>query len=121
MVPELEQRATARTAGFQFRDVDAAARHLTHIRDLVPNKVYESLSALLPAAPDPDAAVNQFERLAETSSSELLQLLEKHPSLVHYAVVVFGYSPWLGETLIHNHDLFHSFTRERRSGSHALP
>ena len=80
----------------------------------MPNKVYESLSALLPAAPDPDAAVNQFERLAETSSSELLQLLEKHPSLVHYAVVVFGYSPWLGETLIHNHDLFHSFTRERR-------
>ena len=35
-------------------------------------------------------------------------------SLVHYAVVVFGQSPWLGETLNHNPDLFHSFTRERR-------
>lgn len=45
---------------------------------------------------------------------ELRRLLAKHPSLVHYAVVIFGYSPWLGETLIHNPDLFYSFVRERR-------
>jgi glutamate-ammonia-ligase adenylyltransferase len=114
VVAELEQPASGRTAEFQFRDPEAAARNLSHIRDLVPGKVFDSLSALLPAASDPDAAVNQFERLAETATSELLQLLEKHPSLVHYAVVVFGHSPWLGETLIHNPDLFHSFTRERR-------
>ena len=38
---------------------------------------------------------------------------DKHPSLVHYAVVVFGHSPWLGETLIHNPDLFYGFARER--------
>ena len=113
-MPELEQRATPRTAEFQFRDAEAATRNLSHIRNLVPGKVYESLTAVLPTAPDPDAAVNQFERLAETSSPELLQLLEKHPSLVHYAVVVFGHSPWLGETLIHNPDLFHGFTREQR-------
>ena len=114
MVPELEQRATGRTADFQFRDPEAASRILSHICELAGRKVYESLSALLPSAPNPDAAVNQFERLAESSSAELLQLLEKHPSLVHYAVVVFGHSPWLGETLIHNPDLFHSFTREQR-------
>src|SRR5271169_5195864 len=28
-------------------------------------------------------------------------------------MVVFGYSPWLGDTLIHNPDLFHGFVRER--------
>jgi glutamate-ammonia-ligase adenylyltransferase len=114
VVPELEQRAAGRQASFQFRDTEAASRSLAHVRELAGRNVYESLSALLPSAPDPDAAVNQFERLAESSSAELLQLLEKHPSLVHYAVVVFGQSPWLGETLIHNPDLFHSFTRERR-------
>ncbi len=113
-MPEPEQRASSRTTECQFRDIEAAFRNLSHIRDLVPGKVYESLSALLSAAPDPDAAVNQFERLAETSSAELLQLLEKHPSLVHYAVVVFGYSPWLSETLLHNPDLLRSFVREQR-------
>ncbi len=79
----------------------------------MPERVSEALSALLPAAPNPDAAVNQFERLAETASPELLRLLEKHLSLVHYAVVVFGYSAWLGETLLHNPDLFYGFVRER--------
>ena len=97
----------------QFGDVEAAARNLAHIRQIVSPGVYQSLSALLMNSPNPDAAVNQFERLVETISPELLRLLDKHPSLVHYAMVVFGYSPWLGDTLIHNSDLFHGFVRER--------
>jgi glutamate-ammonia-ligase adenylyltransferase len=144
-VTELEHPAPEGLPELHFRDAEAAARNLASLRPLVPEKVYESLLALLPAAPDPDAVVNQFERLAEaawgnqiiagpeTSASatagremftpataegegmpEVLRLLEKHLSLVHYAVVVSGYSPWLGETLIHNPDLFYSFVRERR-------
>ncbi len=95
-----------------MRDAEAAA-HLANIQKLVPPGVYSSFSALLPASPSPDATVNQFERLAETASPELLALFEKHPSLVHYAVVVFGYSSWLGETLIHNPDLFYTLLRDR--------
>jgi glutamate-ammonia-ligase adenylyltransferase len=113
-VPELSQNAGSREIDVHFRDPDAASRNLDHIRKLVAAKTHDSLLALLTTAPDPDIAVNHFERLAEAASRELLQLLEKHPSLVHYAVVVFGYSPWLGETLIHNLDLFQSFVRERR-------
>jgi glutamate-ammonia-ligase adenylyltransferase len=97
----------------QFRDDTSAIRNLSRIRELVPPRVFETISALLPAAPNPDAAINQFERLAEATSPELLRLLEKHPSLIHYAVVVFGFSPWLGETLIHNPDIFYSFVRDR--------
>ena len=97
----------------RFRDEAAAARSLARVREIVPPRVYETISALLGAAPNPDAGVNQFERLAETASPELLRLLEKHPSLIHYAVVVFGYSPWLGETLIHNPDIFYGFVRDR--------
>ncbi len=96
-----------------FRDIEAAERNLAHLRRLLPVGVYESLSALLLPSPNPDVVVNLFERLAETASPELLRLLDKHPSLVHYAMVVFGYSAWLGETLIHNVDLFHGFVRER--------
>ncbi len=96
-----------------FRDPGTAARNLAHIRQLVPAGVYESLAPLLMTSPNPDAAVNQFGRLAESAPADLFRLLDKHPFLVHYAVVVFGYSPWLGETLIHNTDLFQGLARER--------
>jgi len=114
------------TPGFALRDAEAAAARLAHIRELVPPGVYTSFCALLLGSPNPDVAVNQFERLVESATSaitsghaggagspELLALLDKHPSLVHYAVVVFGYSSWLGETLIHNTDLFYTLLRDR--------
>src|SRR5271166_6350833 len=97
----------------QFRDPETTARNLALIRQVVPTGVYESLAPLLATSPNPDAAVNQFERLAESASPELFRLLEKHPFLIHYAIVVFGYSLWLGETLIHNLDLFPSFVRDK--------
>jgi len=98
-------------SNLQFRDSETAARNLASIRKCVSPGVYESLPPLLMTSPNPDAAVNQFERLAEVIPPKLLRLLEKHPFLIHYAVVVFGYSPWLGETLIHNLDLFQGFVR----------
>ena len=52
-----------------------------------------------------------FERLIE--SSETVRLLEQHSFLAHYAVVVFGHSRFLGDTLIQNTDLLASFLRER--------
>ena len=110
---ESRQYEPALPPHLNFRDPENAARDLAHIRQLVPAGVYASLLALLPAPPNPQAAVSQFHRLAETASPDLLQLLHKHPSLVHYAVVVFGYSAWLGDTLIHNPDLFHALLRDR--------
>ncbi|HZP22318.1 MAG TPA: hypothetical protein VFB04_02655 [Terriglobales bacterium] len=94
------------------RDADVAA-HLANIQKLVPASVYSAFSALLPGSPDPHSTLHQFERLAETASPELFSLLQKHPSLVHYTVVIFGYSAWLGETLIHNPDLFQGLLRDR--------
>ena len=123
---EPPQNEPLRTAQVGFGDAESAASRLAHIQQLVPAGVYASFTALLVASPTPDAVVNQFERLAESATStparrrlpgsaasELLSLLDKHPSLVHYAVVVFGYSVWLGETLIHNPDLFHAMLRDR--------
>jgi [glutamine synthetase] adenylyltransferase / [glutamine synthetase]-adenylyl-L-tyrosine phosphorylase len=105
--------AAALPLNVPFRDPDTAARNLARIRRIVPPGVYESLAPLLMTSPNPDAAVNQFERLAELGSPELLRLLDRHPFLVHYTVVVFGYSSWLGETLIRNADLLQGFARER--------
>jgi [glutamine synthetase] adenylyltransferase / [glutamine synthetase]-adenylyl-L-tyrosine phosphorylase len=97
----------------QFRDSEAACRNLAHIRQLVPSGVQAALGALLPSSPNPDAAVNQFDRLAESVSPDFLRVLEKHQFLIHYALVVFAGSSWLGETLIHNSDLFQAFVRDR--------
>jgi glutamate-ammonia-ligase adenylyltransferase len=100
-------------SNIRFADSAATARDLEHIRSLVPGAVYRSFLALLPNTPNPDATVNQFQRLAEVGSPELMRLLGQHLSLVHYTVVVFGHSPWLGETLIQSPDLLYGFARER--------
>jgi glutamate-ammonia-ligase adenylyltransferase len=75
--------------------------------------VYEALTSLLMTSPNPDEAVNLFQRFIELGSPELSRLLDRHPFLVHYVVLVFGYSSWLGDTLIGNQDLLQVFARER--------
>src|ERR1035438_1646451 len=90
-VPNIAQPGSSvLPASVQFRDSEAARRNLARIRQLVPAGVQEALAALLPSSPNPDAAVNQFERLAESASPDLLRLLENHLFLIHYAVVVFA-------------------------------
>ena len=93
--------------------MESASRNLERIRQLVPEVTYECLLPLLKGIPGPDATLNQFLKLVETASPDLMRLLHQHASLVHYAVVVFGHSPWLGDTLIRNPDLFYGFARER--------
>jgi len=108
-----DQFAPEIPTNIHFLDADAAGRDLAHLRQQVPMGVYESFVALLPASPSADATIHQFQRLADLASPELFRLLDQHRSLVHYASVVFGHSPWLGETLTQNTDLFYGFVRER--------
>ena len=70
-----------------------------------------ALPGLLAESPDPDCALLLFERLTE--SPEIVRLLDRHNFLAHYAIVVFGHSRFLGETLIQNPDLLQSFLREK--------
>src|SRR5207302_8047991 len=72
-----------------------------------------ALPALLAESPDPDSALMLFDRLVSEASPEVVRLLDRHNSLAHYAIVVFGHSHFLGETLIQNTDLLHSFLREK--------
>ena len=74
--------------------------------------VSAAVPALLTDAPDPDGALNLFERLAATASPELFRLFERQRVLIHYALLIFGYSEYLGETLIKFPDLFHALGRE---------
>ncbi len=96
-----------------FRDPQRAEENLRCVRDRVYGDVAETLLPLLSESSNPDAALNLFERLTAQSSGEVLRLLDRHRFLVHYAVVVFATSQWLGETLIQNADLFANFVRDR--------
>jgi len=75
-----------------------------------------ALPALLRECPDPDSALMFLDRGLTEWSPETIHLLDRHHELAHYAIVIFGHSQFLGETLIQNPDLLSSFLRERTLG-----
>ncbi len=83
------------------------------IRSRVPHGVWSSLPALLEASPDPDGALNLFERLTEGAAPEIFRVFDRERNLIHYAITVFGHSEWLGEALIQNTDVLHWLAREK--------
>jgi glutamate-ammonia-ligase adenylyltransferase len=90
-----------------------AARVLARIQNAVPNEIYRLLLAPLPSVPDVDSAVSHFERLAERAPGELWRHFVQAPFLLHYALLIFGCSDWIAETLIANLDLFAVLENER--------
>jgi glutamate-ammonia-ligase adenylyltransferase len=71
------------------------------------------LPAILAASPDPDSALMSFERFIDQSPPEIVQLLNCHEHIAHYALVIFGYSRYLAETLLQNPDLLLSFQQDK--------
>src|SRR6266568_4231414 len=123
-MPSREQPAksgTRRLEAISFQDPQAAQQNLERASGKLPAGLASALPALLADSPDPDSAILLFERLVSETSAEILPLLERQPFLAHYAIAVFGNSRYLGETLVQNPDLLHTFLREKkldRSFSH---
>src|SRR5207248_2425117 len=92
-----------------FQNSERAHFNLDSISARVSAATARLLPNLLADSPDPDAALNLFERLTQEASRELLELLDRRPFLVDYAIAIFGHSHYLGETLIQNPDLLPSF------------
>src|SRR5947208_9630621 len=112
---------TRRFEGIPFQDAAAAHLSLDRVTVRLSPALSGALPALLAESPDPDSSLLLFERLVTEASAEILRLLEAHPFLAHYAIAVFGSSRYLGETLVQNTDLLHTFLREKkldRSFSH---
>jgi glutamate-ammonia-ligase adenylyltransferase len=94
-----------------FRNPESAKLNLERVEARLSPGLASALPGLLGEAPDPDGALLLFDRLTE--SSEVVRLLDQHNFLAHYAIVVFGHSRFLGDTLIQNPDLLASFLREK--------
>ncbi|MGE0406565.1 MAG: hypothetical protein AB7O65_09710, partial [Candidatus Korobacteraceae bacterium] len=110
---EVQGRSSRRpAAGALFRHPQAAAVNLGRIRERLPGGLFDALTTLVADVPDPDSALNLFERLISDPAGSIVSLLNRSRPLLHYALVVFGYSNYLGETLLGNADLFHALGRE---------
>jgi [glutamine synthetase] adenylyltransferase / [glutamine synthetase]-adenylyl-L-tyrosine phosphorylase len=93
------------------RDPESARLNWERIATRLSPSLKSVLRPLLSEAPDPNGALLLFERLSE--SPEAVRLFEQHDVLAHYAILVFGHSRFLGETLLRNPDLLLSFLREK--------
>lgn len=103
----------AAVANIPFHDPESAKLSLGRAIERVSPALGNALPALLTETPDPDSALILLDRLLSEASQETVRLLERHHFLAHYAIVVFGHSRFLGETLIQSPDLLQSFLREK--------
>jgi glutamate-ammonia-ligase adenylyltransferase len=110
--PRLEAAIAAAVARAEFSDPNGASEILIRIAGQGAGTA-EALITLLPDSPDPEGALASFERLMESGGRELARLLDRHRFLIHYALVVVGYSRFLGDTLIRSPELLHAFLKER--------
>ncbi len=95
-----------------FLDPRAARAYIDRISSTLSSALVSALPALFHESPDPDSALILFDELV-CGSPEIAGLLDRYHSLAHYALLVFGHSRYLGDTLIQNPDLLYSFLRDR--------
>jgi glutamate-ammonia-ligase adenylyltransferase len=96
-----------------FRDASTAAKVLRLMEQALPAEVYSTLAALLRESPDPDQSLALFQRLVTETEPGVIDLLRENLALVHYAVTLFGYSHYLGETVVQNPDVLRALAKDR--------
>lgn len=92
-----------------FREPGRAQRNLQHIQARSSAGMAKTLVRLAAESPDPDQALNLFERLVSRGSAQTVAWLDQNPTLQHFAIEIFGYSHWLGETLLQRPEILESF------------
>jgi [glutamine synthetase] adenylyltransferase / [glutamine synthetase]-adenylyl-L-tyrosine phosphorylase len=96
-----------------FREPKRARLELEAIRACASDDLLRVLPPLLSESPDPDQALNLLARLAGINSGELMRTFDRNRVLLHHALLIFGHSYWLGETVLHCPDLLRALDGER--------
>ncbi|HKV91339.1 MAG TPA: hypothetical protein VJW20_02195 [Candidatus Angelobacter sp.] len=91
-----------------FRNEARARCELDYLQSQLPAELFVALLPPLAATPDPDQALSLLERFIVLKGDECVALLHSDHALLHYVLLIFGHSYWLGEALIHNPDLLRS-------------
>src|SRR5437016_5527393 len=85
------------TSNIPFQDPHTSNATLARIANRVSPALAAALPGLLAESPDPDTALLFFDRLVSESAG-IIQLLNRHNFLAHYALLVFGHGRFLAET-----------------------
>jgi [glutamine synthetase] adenylyltransferase / [glutamine synthetase]-adenylyl-L-tyrosine phosphorylase len=91
-----------------FQDQARARGELEALQAGLPASAFAALLALLPEVPDPDQALSLLERWLNGE-----QLIHSSHVLLHYALLIFGHSYWLGETLIQHPDILFALENDK--------
>ena len=111
--PRLEPSSPPANSSHSIKPPESS-RDFPVLRARLSPGVLEALPGLLRETPDPDSALLMLERLLEESEERVIGLLNRHPQVAHYAIMVFGHSRFLGETLVQNPDLLESLLNRSR-------
>jgi glutamate-ammonia-ligase adenylyltransferase len=103
----------AELGGLQLcRDRELARANLARLGSRLSGGTILLLLRLLIEAPDPDQALNFCERLVSPAGEEFLRGLSD-PTVLHYALVIFGHSHWLGEALLQSPEILDALRKEK--------
>ena len=105
-----EAHAKQEHGGTAFARAESEAR-LRRVMELLPERTRNMLSATLAEAGDYNQALVQLETLAQQHPSEFAAAVGNSPFVLRAIVVLFGSSPWLGQSLLQNPDLLAFFAR----------
>ncbi|HET6934034.1 MAG TPA: hypothetical protein VFI72_04290 [Candidatus Angelobacter sp.] len=100
--------------GGLFRAPDRAQQAFDRLRSNLANELLDAALALLAESPDPDQSLNLFERLVTAGGEQITRLLNKNRVLLHYTLLIFGHSYWLGETIIQHPDILRALERDKQ-------
>jgi glutamate-ammonia-ligase adenylyltransferase len=102
--------AGARLRALGFRDGAAALQNLRRLASGSPlSPLPRALLAEVCASPDPDTALNQFERVAASAISRpsFYATLDDRPEVCHELTRLLSVSPFLADILVRNPTFFH--------------
>jgi glutamate-ammonia-ligase adenylyltransferase len=96
-------------ASLAFAEPARAEANLQLVAARLPASLWQALPTLLAQLPDADGALNYLERYLRPENAganeRLLSYLSQNHAALHYILVVFSYSRFLSETLIHQPEL----------------
>lgn len=96
-----------------FRDEARARQELGFLQAQLGAETFAAACRLQAATPDPSQALSLLERLVAVRADQCIAQLNSDHVLLHYLLLLFGHSYWLGETVIQNPDLLHSLRSNR--------
>jgi glutamate-ammonia-ligase adenylyltransferase len=92
-------------SSISFAEPARAESNLGLIERRLPGNLWATLPALLAQVPDPDGALNFLERYARGAAEAVSEYIARNPAALHYLLVIFSYSRFLSETLVHQPEL----------------